>query len=128
MTDEVKMKYPANELDSFATGVKMDLRVRLAIEFLKSPMYEGVISKDEAAPSYLAEHALDVAYELLKQADAQGLLEAIDDDAKLSERAIKHAKRIGAFNVHQQLGANEAAQDAQSRVVPAAPSIKAGMH
>ena len=127
MTDEVKMKYPANELDSFATGVKMDLRVRLAIEFLKSPMYAACARANEN-PDYVAEHALSVAEELLTQADAKGWLEALDDDAKLSERAIKHAKRIGAFNVHQQLGANEAAQDAQSRVVPAAPAIKAGMH
>ena len=126
MTDEVKMKYPANELDSFATGVKMDLRVRLAIEFLKSPSLQGVVHVFPA--DKVAEYSLELAEALLLQADAKGLLEALDDDAKLSERAIKHAKRIGAFNVHQQLGANEAAQDAQSRVVPAAPAIKAGMH
>lgn len=75
MTEEVSAPklYPQDDINAFANGVAMDLRVRLAIE-------------------------------------------------------KNQAKRLGAFQVYQQVGSQQAAQEEQSRVVPAAPLVDRSKH
>ncbi len=110
------MKYPTNAIDSFQHGVVMDLRVRLAIDFLK------------VVPGFGAHKALDLADDLLEDAERRGWLAPLDHDPKLTDAVKNQAKRLGAFQMYQQLGANQAAQDEQSRVVPAAPQINQSKH
>lgn len=124
MTEEVKMKYPSNELDSFQVGLLMDFRVKIALELIKAPSFNLYHSSARDSTAF----ALELANELMSQAAELGWIEPLDDEAKLSERAKKHARRTGAFQVNQQLGANEEAADAQSRVVPAAPVINRPTH
>lgn len=122
MTEEVAAPklYPQDDINGFQNGVCMDLRVRLAVDFLKAHPAQGT-------PRDAAAYVLELADELLTQAEAQGWVTPLGD-GKLTEVEKNQAKRLGAFQVYQQLGGQAAAQEEQSRVVPAAPSIKRDVH
>lgn len=122
MTEEVSAPklYPQDDINAFANGVAMDLRVRLAIEFLKAHPSQGP-ARDAVG------YALELADEVLAQADHEGWLTPLGD-GKLTEIEKNQAKRLGAFQVYQQVGSQQAAQEEQSRVVPAAPLVDRSKH
>lgn len=95
--------YPQHILDGFAQGALLDFRMRFAMQLLTtSPIFGGVLNTDAAA-----KNALDIADAVFKQAEARGWVTAIDHDAPLPDTLAKQAARLGAFQVHQQTGANE---------------------
>lgn len=115
MSDVVK--YPSNVLEGFGSGALLDLRVRLAADFLKhSPLMGHAYSDARAADR--AGFALDLADELLKQGAERGWVEPLPDDAgELPSDLRSQARRTGSYQAQQQLDANRHAQDEQSRVV-----------
>lgn len=122
MSDAVK--YPSNVLEGFGSGALLDLRVRLAADFLKhSPMFANALPVPsvealDAMPQQLAGLALDLADELLQQGAERGWVEPLPDDAgELPSDLRSQARRTGSYQAQQQLDANRHAQDEQSRVV-----------
>src|SRR5580704_14231122 len=122
------LSYPQDIISGFAQGARLDLRVRFAMQLLGSPLFEGLgLKADElalvkldpmvvSAAEMLAHRALDIATALLDEAEARGLVTPIVPGEELDERTIEHLKRNGAAQVHQQAGANKAAQEAQGRI------------
>jgi hypothetical protein len=131
--------YPANPANSFDTGAMLDLRVRIAFDLLKSPMYEGVCLKAasmeelEKQPEVLARHALDTASALIALSEERDLVRPLpmdDPDSPLSkedmERMTDQAGLMGAFQAASQNTATEIVQrfqrEKQSGIaVPRAP-------
>lgn len=106
--------YPQNILDAATTGFSMDARMRFAMELMKhSPIMEG-ISMPDVAPM-----AIELADDLFTRCRDRGWLTRMDADQPLPDDLVKHAERMGAFQVHQQLGANKVASGAQGMVQPA---------
>jgi hypothetical protein len=103
--ERVVENYWGDVLQSFANGVQLDLRVKLAVDFLKSPAFQGA----EANPEAAASRALTLATELLEQAQAAGLVKPLPDDDELNAAMKRHLSR----NVRAQLYGQEAAQRIQ---------------
>lgn len=121
-------KYPHNVLEGFGWGVLMDLRVRLAIDFMKSsPVFHGLAAHTSTAeglkvlPATIASLALHMADQILEMGRAEGLVEDLPDDAEIGNQLRLQAKRTATFNVLQQLEGNKAAQAEQGTVIPMAP-------
>jgi hypothetical protein len=116
------MKYPSNVLEGFGTGALLDLRVRLAVDFLKSPMFTHTdrIHGPDAA-HVLAVFALDVAAELLAVSESRGLVEPLPDDDGLNRQLRLQAARTARYSVWQQLAGARVAAEEQPRVGPAGP-------
>jgi len=110
-------EYWGDVLQSFQNGVQLDLRVRLAIEFLKSPAFSG----DGASPEGAATRALTLADSLLEQAQASGLLKPLPEDSELNAPLRRHLER----NARAQIFANLAAQRIGSEPAVALNSVPA---
>jgi hypothetical protein len=121
------MLYPHNALEGFGNGCILDLRVRLALNFLQhSPRYAAVSGDDGVdifSPSHAASDALDLATALLAESERRELIAPIDLTGELDESIRAQAKRLARFQVLQQIEAQKAAQAEQSRVVPMAPGF-----
>jgi hypothetical protein len=113
------MAYPSNVLEGFGTGCLLDLRVRLAVDFLKSPMFEGMaVTAEEILPKACAWFALEVSTELLALAEARGLVEPLPDDDVLNRQLRLQAARTARYSVWQQLAGARVAAEEQPRVGP----------
>lgn len=113
-------RYPSNVLEGFGSGALLDLRVRLAADFLKhSPIFSGLQSPIFGpGVSVIAACALDLADELLKQGAERGWVEPLPDDAgELPPELRQQARRTASYQAQQQLDANRYAQDEAGRVV-----------
>lgn len=117
------VKYPSNVLESFGAGCLMDFRMKLAVEFLKSPLFQGTRASDGSFDgALLAVTALDLAEELVGLAAIRGWLEPLPtDNGELPPELRAQAKRTASFQVLQQMEGQRFMQDEQARVVPAAP-------
>ena len=111
MTIETE-RYWGNVLNAFEGGVQMDLRLRLAIEFLKGGAICG-----EAMDA--ARAALDIAGELIRLADERGLLKDLPDTDGLNEPLKRHISRNIRAQLYQQNEAQRISQAEQPRVSPA---------
>lgn len=121
MTDAPR--YPANPLTAFENGCMLDLRARLAIEFLKS----GVIAKPAGGDPYTlpaAEHArlaLDLSEAFFAEAAHRGLVEELPGlDVGLSDHLQAHIARTAGAQVLGQ----QCAQEIMAANQPAVASIK----
>lgn len=113
--------YPHNELDGFSSGCLLDLRVRLAAEFLKGPMFT---KPDTMAPGMMVNLALTIADELLTQGAAQGWVTPFPAGGELSQRMRDQAKLSASFQTLVQLESQKFAQrENESAIVPAPPMI-----
>lgn len=128
-------KYRSNPLTCFDNGCLLDLRVKLAIDFLKSPMYATdvehfysgsdmeEVKPPEIAPHprTLACHALDLATELLAEGTRRGLVEPIPDHDELSAPIRKQIRRGVRANVISQIVASALmAEETRGQVQPVA--------
>lgn len=105
---------PQHVLDGHSQGALFDMRLRFAMTLLTtSPMYAEA---SQPSPEKLVEHALQVSGELFKQAGDLGYITKINHNATLSDELINQAKRMGAFQLWQQVGANEAQKEAASPI------------
>lgn len=107
------MKYPQNAIDGFTNGCLLDLRVRLAVDLLKSPMFENATGE----PAVIAAAALDLTTALMAEAESRGLVAPLPEGPELNSFVRNQAKRIGAFQFEQQMAMNELARAAQGNVV-----------
>jgi hypothetical protein len=118
------MAYPSNVLEGFGTGALLDLRVRLAMDLLRtSPMFTNFLPLSsgeslEQAPGMLAVLALDVATALLAVSEARGLVEPLPDDDGLNRQLRLQAARTARYSVWQQLAGARVASEEQPRVGP----------
>lgn len=108
-------KYFGNVMSSFENGVQLDLRVKLAMEFLKSNAVHQVTNTDDVVQA--AELALDLATELLAVAHERGLVKDMPDNGELSSPMKHHLER----SVRQQMYGNEVAQKIARETIAPVP-------
>lgn len=124
---EVEPKYLGNVLASFENGCQIDLRVKLAIEFLKSPYFAGAAvgleEQDEEIARRDALHALDLASALIEEGQARGLVLPLPDHGELTSSLRKHIERGARAQVYQQVAGQRAAREESSPLHPAGASI-----
>lgn len=133
--DKGMTKYPANALEHFRDGALTDFRLRLAMQLLAgSPRYALVKPSDGeyggiCSPDWVARDALDVAAEMVKLAEARGLIEPIPDDGgELTAAMRAQARRTASYQIAQQREAQRFAQSEQDRVIPQAPGFAGRMN
>jgi hypothetical protein len=105
--------YLGNVLNAFEGGVQMDLRLRLAIEFLK----EGYLTLSD--PELAAANALGCATELIRIAAERGLMKPLPEDDELNQPLKTHIRRNIRAQLYQQSEAQRIGQAEQPRVSPA---------
>ena len=113
--------YWGDVLASFATGVQLDLRARLATEILKAP---GVLNIHER-PAVIVSFALTVAEEFVAQAGERGLLKELPDTGDLSRGLKVHLERNVRAQAWQQKVAQDIAIEEQRRVGVASADVLA---
>ena len=106
-------RYFGDVLGSYANGVQLDLRVKLAVDFLKSP-WAAQWSDSEA----LAAAALQLASELLSQSQALGLMAELPDSDQLSAPMRRHIRRQVRAQVVGQIAAQEIGAEEAPKVQP----------
>jgi hypothetical protein len=112
--------YLGNVLTNFENGAQLDLRVKLAVDFLKSPWAaEMAVATD--SQTELAVAALDLACALVEEAQARGLLHALPEDGSVNSPLRKHIERSVRAQVFQQIAGARIAQEEAPAVVPAGP-------
>ena len=101
--------YFGDVLGSYANGVQLDLRVKLAVDFLKA-MGNGLADQ---SPKETAAFALDLATELLSLAEERKLLAPMPESDDLSAPMRRHIRRqVRAQIVGQVAGQQIAADEA----------------
>jgi hypothetical protein len=119
--------YRQSALNGFENGCLLDLRVRIAMDLLKGPLFANVVAEGvefppmESSPGGIACHALDIASELLKQAEARGWVDPLPDDGGLNRAGRLQASRVGRFGAVQQMEAQKAMAEDQGRVSAVGP-------
>jgi hypothetical protein len=106
--------YFGDVLGSFANGVQLDLRVKLAVDFLKAHPAQGPVAEAAA-------YALDLAAALLDEASRRGLTKDLPEDSELSAPMKRHIER----QIRMQVFQNQAAQRIQSEPAVALGSVPA---
>lgn len=123
IANSAPVKYPHNVLEGFGTGCLLDLRVRLAIGFLNtSPLFTDYVVNTPAAE--VAAYALDMAEELLSQAQSRGWIDPLPVDGELTGQLRLQAKRTASYQALQQVEGQRAMADAASPLVPMAPGVR----
>lgn len=114
--------YHQNVFSAFENGCELDLRVRLALEFIKSPAATLVELASEIdpvlTPASVAKFFLDLAGAVMEQSVARGWVHDLPDHTELSSPMRKHIERNVRAQVHQQVAANRIAQEDAGRVMP----------
>lgn len=112
--------YPQDPINGFLQGCLLDLRVRLAIDFLKGPSFELCVSGMKVEDA--AGLALRLADEILKQGAEKGWVTSIPEDGEIGPALRAQAKRNAIYQVVQQMEANKAMTAEQSSIaVPQVP-------
>lgn len=131
-------KYPHNVLEAFGTGAILDLRVRLAVNWIQHSPAVAEVAKavvlgtpahqSNDIPAWIAHFALELADQLLEQGAERGWVEGLPDpkDTKLDDQLRAQAMRTARYNVLQQILGNKAAQEEQGGIIPVAPVIQSG--
>lgn len=132
----LRLGFPQNVLDAQQNGgAGFDVRLRFAMNLLTSsgifnnlglqietPM-DGLTAVSGVGSGDIVKRAIEVSDALFNQARDRGWIQPFDPNEPLSPALIEHAKRMGAFQYWQQMGANEQAQKNQPRVAPARPGL-----
>lgn len=118
---DVVPKYRSNPLSDFDNGVGLDLRVKIAAELLKSPMFTVSINAREDAL-----RALETACALMDLAAERGLVYAIPDHDEISPQLRRHISRNAKAAVHQHMAQQRAAREESGGVMPVGASAYPG--
>jgi hypothetical protein len=113
-------------LQNWVNGVQLDIRTKLAVEFVKAGMlvrHAGVV---DLTPSEVAERALDVATELLNLSFSRGLTKPLPETDELSPAHKRHLLRAVRSNVYPQTQMQRIAEEegADRRVAQVAPGMR----
>ena len=95
--------YPQNILEAATQGVSFDARMRFAMELMKHAGYTPDLACADADFFFAA-------------CNQRGWIKPLDTNQPLPDDLAKHAERLGAFQMHQQVGANRAMQAEQGMV------------
>lgn len=131
---DVVPKYWGNVFSAFEAGVQMDLRVRLAMDFLKSSYFDGAAGEiqevDDAGAEVTernnARRALDLAGALLDEAAARGLLKELPDTSELSGPMKRHIERNARAQAYGQVAGGRVMREESGGVVPVGASVLNG--
>lgn len=114
--------YHQNVFAAFENGCELDLRVRLALEFIKSPAATLVELASDVepvlTPAGVAKFFLDLAQAVMEQSVERGWVHDLPETAELSAPMRKHIERNVRAQVHQQVCGQRIAQEDQARVMP----------
>lgn len=107
--------YFGDVLQSWNNGVQLDLRVKLAIEFLKSG---NTALKGDPLPD--AQYALATADALISEATANGLMKDLPEDDELTQPMRRHIRRQMRAQIYGQVAGQKIASEEQPAVQPVA--------
>jgi hypothetical protein len=108
----VSEEYFGDILEDYSNGVRLGLRVKLAVEFVKA-MAASDWRPDNDGPEALADYALRVADRLVSEGEKKDWVVRLPTDADLPRDARHHAGRMARFQVTTQLQAQRFAQAEQ---------------
>lgn len=119
MTDEavkeVGPKYPQAVLEAFGHGALLDLRVRLALDVLKTPGFVGSLvpggDVDVPYERRIAAYALDIVTALLDVGRDRGLVHDMPDHGEITQPLRRHIERSVRAQMYQQTAAQRIARE-----------------
>lgn len=136
MADEkVKTLYRDNEIDGFRMGALFDLRVRFALEVLTHGDLAALVgempagSTPEQRGEAAARSALAATSEIVRQAEAQGLVQAFPEGGEISTQLKRHATRNARWQAEQFAAGQREQQNMAGRIATPAgvpPAILPG--
>lgn len=117
MSDD-RLKYHQNVFQAFENGVELDLRARIAIDLLKSQAANlvGDTQLEDVTAKGIASFFLDLAGELLEQAQTRGWTRDLPDHGDISAPMKKHIERNVRAQLYQQTVGQRVAAENASRV------------
>lgn len=124
MESEVTETYFGDVLQSWNNGVQLDLRVKLAIEFLKSGQLTATLGQvrplcpEEELAKVLAKHAIDLADALVTEAGSRGLVKDLPEDDELTQPMRRHIRRQMRAQIYGQVSGQKIASEEQPAVQP----------
>jgi len=109
-------------LQSWANGVQLDLRVKLAVDFLKAGLLvrreEGAFPLTAESARLVAEFAVDVAGSLLDVAVERGLMKDLPDDDELTAMQRRHLRRATRAQIYAQVVSQVLGREEQGELPP----------
>jgi hypothetical protein len=125
---EEKLKYAQPAVEAFTQGVRLDLRARMAADFLRSSPAVRAYAEEavktcgdgKVVASATAGFALDLAEALMSESEKRGLVAPMPEGAELDAPTKKQAARMGRFGALQQIGGHREMQEAQAGQVAVA--------
>jgi hypothetical protein len=101
---EMTETYFGNVLSSFENGLQLDLRVKLAVDFLKAPgLFTSACEGTIPDAKVVAAAALDLSDALLAEAAARGLVKSLPDTGEIPTTLRHHIERSVRAQVFQQV-------------------------
>ena len=117
-------RYFGDVIGSYQNGIQLDVRVKMAVDFIKAPICEVFAKFPNHTPEHVAIYALDVACALLAEAGKRGLTAPMPDTDELSGPMRKHIRRqVRAQVVGQIAGQAFAAEESPKVAVAGAGSV-----
>ena len=101
--------YFGDVLGSWNNGVQLDLRVKLAIEFLKAHPAQGPATE-------AAGYALDLADALIAESTTRGLMKDLPEDDELTQPMRRHIRRQMRAQIYGQVAGQKIAAEEQPSV------------
>lgn len=128
-------KYPHNVLEGFGNGALLDLRVRLAMQILTHSPTLNIVHPDRLRDDESLLHArevanmvLNLANELLSQAEARGWIEPLPDLPEIDGPLKDQAMRTAEYQARQQVHGNGVAQKIMQEDAPKVIPMVGGRH
>lgn len=124
--------YWGNVLNSFETGAQLDLRARLAVEFVKSGTLVhlqttmSALTPESGAATLaakIASFALDLASELIDQSRQRGLIKDLPQDDGLNLAVRTQIRRNARAQIYQQVATQDIAPEEMPHVAPAGSGL-----
>jgi hypothetical protein len=106
-------RYFGDVLGSYANGLQLDLRVKLAVDFLKSM---GNAIDGSIGPAEMAGYALNLATELITESERRGLIASLPDHDELSAPMRRHIRRQVRAQIFSQVVAQEIGPEEQPKI------------
>jgi len=111
--------YWGNVISSFETGAQLDLRARLAVEFVKAGMLVQHGEGPMLSPQEIAVRAVETARELIEAFVARGLIKDLPEDDELNRAMRTQIRRNARAQVYSQVSAQAIANEEMPHVAPA---------
>jgi hypothetical protein len=118
--------YFGDVIGSYANGVQLDLRVKLAVDFLKAP--GPLLNTMPATPEEAAKQALDIADALIAEATKRGLVRSLPDTDELSAPMRKHIRRQVRAQIVGQVAGQTIMAEEQPSVMAGPVAVPTPLH